>query len=84
MCWTKPASPLSGLGFSRKNRVTMIRNGIEFTLWLVEPGLWKWRFQIGETVTTGKTQTNLMGLAARRAEVRIDGALRKLNAAAAL
>jgi hypothetical protein len=58
----------------------MIREGIEFTLWLVEPGLWKWRFQIGETVTTGKTETNLMGMATRRAEARIDGALRKLNA----
>jgi hypothetical protein len=51
---------------------------------LVEPGLRKWRFQIAETVTTGKTQTNLMAMAARRAEVRIDGALRKLNAAAIL
>jgi len=62
----------------------MLRKGIEFTLLLVEPGLWTWRFQIGETVTTGKTQTNLMGLAARRAEVRIDGALRKIKADAIL
>ena len=64
--------------------MTMTRKGIEFTLLLVELGLWKWRFQMGKTVTTGKTQTNLMGLAARRAELRIDGALRKLNAAAIL
>jgi hypothetical protein len=62
----------------------MTRKGIEFTLLLIEPGLWKWRFQIGETVTIGKTQTNLMGLAARRAELRIDGMLRKLSAAAIL
>ena len=64
--------------------MTMTRKGIEFTLLLVELGLWKWRFQMGKTVTTGKTQTNLMGLAARRAEVRIDGELRRLNAAAIL
>jgi hypothetical protein len=62
----------------------MTRKGIDFTLLLVEPGLWKWRFQIGKTVTTGKTQTNLMGLAARRAESRIDGALRKLSTEAVL
>jgi hypothetical protein len=62
----------------------MIRKGVEFTLLLAEPRLWKWRFQIGETAATGKTQTNLMGLAARRVEVRIDGALRKLKAVAIL
>jgi hypothetical protein len=38
---------------------------------LIEPGLWQWRFQIGKTVTKGKTHTNLEGLAARGAESRI-------------
>jgi hypothetical protein len=57
----------------------MTRNGVEFTVRLIEPGVWKWRFQIGETATTGKTYTNLRGMAARRAELRIDGALRKLR-----
>lgn len=60
----------------------MIRKGVEFTLLLIEPGLWQWRFQIGKTVTNGKTHTNLEGLAARRAKSRIDGALRKLEAVA--
>jgi hypothetical protein len=55
----------------------MIRNGVEFTLQLIEPGPWRWRFQIGEAVTSGKTHTSLRGLAARRAESRIDHALRK-------
>jgi hypothetical protein len=64
--------------------VTRLRKGIEFTVLLVEPGLWKWRFQIGKTATTGTTQTNLMDLAARRAESRIDGALRKLSTEAVL
>jgi hypothetical protein len=67
----------SGLGFWQKSWAAMIHKGIAFSLLLIEPGLWQWRFQIGETVTTGRTQTNLMGLAARRAEVRIDDALRK-------
>jgi hypothetical protein len=62
----------------------MTRKGVEFTLFLIEPGLWKWRFQIGKTATTGKTRTNLMGMAARRAELRIDGALRKLKVDAIL
>jgi hypothetical protein len=57
----------------------MTRKGVEFSLLLIEPGLWKWRFQIGDTATTGKTKTRLMGMAARRAELRIDGALRKLK-----
>ncbi len=62
----------------------MTRKGVEFTVFLIEPGLWKWRFQIGETATTGKTRTKLMGMAARRAELRIDGALRKLEVDAIL
>ena len=39
----------------------MNRRGIEFTLAQVEPGLWRWRFQIGDKVTTGNTKANLMG-----------------------
>jgi hypothetical protein len=61
----------------------MIRKGVEFTLQLIEPGLWKWRFQIGEAVTNGKTHTKLMGMATRRAEARIDRTLRKLKTVAA-
>jgi hypothetical protein len=55
----------------------MNRKGVEFTILLIEPGLWKWRFQIGEIVTTGKTEASLMGLAARRVQLRIDPELRK-------
>jgi hypothetical protein len=62
----------------------MIRQGVEFTLLLIEPGLWKWRFQIGKTAATGHIKTNLMGMAARRAELRIDTALRKLKVDAIL
>jgi hypothetical protein len=55
------------------------RRGVEFTLTQEAPGLWKWQFQIGETVTTGKTQSNLMGMAARRVQQRIDRELVKLR-----
>jgi hypothetical protein len=50
----------------------MNRKGVEFTVTQVEPGLWKWQFQIGETVTSGKTQSNLVGMATHRAQQRID------------
>jgi hypothetical protein len=55
----------------------MNRKGIEFSLLQVQPGLWKWQFQIGDTVTTGKTRSNLMGIAAHPAQKRIDLELRK-------
>ena len=55
----------------------MNRKGVEFTLLLSEPGLWRWRFQIGDTVSTGKTKTNLLGMAAHRVHQRIDRELRK-------
>jgi hypothetical protein len=53
------------------------RRGVEFTVTPVEPGLWKWQFQIGETVSTGETHSNLMGMAARRVQQRIDRELLK-------
>jgi hypothetical protein len=39
--------------------------------------VWQWRFQIGEAVSTGKTETNLKGLAAHRVQQRIDRELKK-------
>jgi hypothetical protein len=55
----------------------MNRRGVEFTVTQVEPGLWEWQFQIDETVTTGKTYSNLMGMAAHRVQQRIDRELNK-------
>jgi len=46
----------------------------------VEPDLWQWQFQIGESVKTGKTKTRLAALAARRVKLKIDAALRASNA----
>jgi hypothetical protein len=55
----------------------MNRKGVEFNLMHVGRGVWAWRFQIGKTVTTGKTHTNLMGMAAHRVQQRIDRELQK-------
>jgi hypothetical protein len=55
----------------------MNRRGVEFTVIQVHPSLWKWQFQIGKTVKTGKTHSNLMGAAARRIQLRIDRELNK-------
>lgn len=55
----------------------MNRRGVEFSLEQVEPHLWKWQFQIGHTITTGTTRSHLMGIAAHRAQKRIDIELKK-------
>jgi hypothetical protein len=56
----------NGGGGKRHVSVTQIMNhrGVDFILTQVEPGLWKWRFQIGEAVTTGRAEAKLIGLAA--------------------
>jgi hypothetical protein len=53
------------------------RRGVEFTLHQEEPGLWRWQFQIGKTVTFGKTHSNLMGMVAHDVQRRIDHELAK-------
>ena len=57
----------------------MNRRGVEYTIVQLGPSLWKWQFQIGNNVTTGNTNTKLKGMAAKRAEVRIDRALKRLR-----
>jgi hypothetical protein len=41
------------------------------------PGIWKWQFQIGEKVKTGKTETRISLLAIRRVQLRIDRELKQ-------
>ena len=55
----------------------MNRRGVDYSIVLVEPGLWKWQFQIGKTVTVGRTRSSLFGLAARKVQQRIDRELVK-------
>jgi hypothetical protein len=47
------------------------------------PGIWKWQFWIGDKVKSGETETKIAGMAARRAQLRIDQELRKLRQAPA-
>jgi hypothetical protein len=54
----------------------MNRKGVEFSVVLLEPGVWRWQFQIDGTVRMGTTKTNLKGMAARKAEMRIDQELK--------
>jgi hypothetical protein len=55
----------------------MIYKGVEYTVTLAAPGVWKWQFRIGDKVKTGKTEARLNLLAIRRVQLRIDRELRK-------
>jgi hypothetical protein len=57
----------------------MIHKGVEYTVTLATPGVWKWQFQIGNTVKTGKTEAKLQLLAIRRVQLRIDRELKKAS-----
>ena len=49
----------------------MSYKGIEFSLKLVEPGIWEYRFHIGRAIKTGTTKVSHEHLAIRRVEERI-------------
>jgi hypothetical protein len=55
----------------------MNHRGVDFTV-APDPmsNVWRWRFRIDDTVTIGKTETALRGIAARRAQFKIDEELR--------
>jgi hypothetical protein len=54
----------------------MNHKGVEYIIaGSTTPGFWNWRFSIGDKVVTGKTETNLAGLAAHRVRAKIDRAL---------
>lgn len=57
----------------------MIHKGVEFSITQAAPGIWKWRFQIGDRIVTGKTEAKLNLLAIRRVQLRIDRELKKLE-----
>ena len=62
----------------------MIYKGVEYSVApSAEPGVWRWQFQIGDSVRTGKTQTRLAALAARRVQAKIDAALKASAASSA-
>jgi hypothetical protein len=58
----------------------VIHKGVEYTVTATaDPEVWEWRYQIGDTIKTGKTQTKLATLAIRRVQVKIDAALRAVK-----
>jgi hypothetical protein len=57
----------------------MIYKGVEYSLTPVAPGVWKWQFQIGDRVISGKTEARLNLLAIRRIQLRIDRELKKAS-----
>ena len=55
----------------------VIYKGIQYSIAATdEPDIWRWRFQIGDAVRSGRTQTRLAELAARRVQSKIDAVLR--------
>ena len=57
----------------------MEHKGVDYTVARSEPGVWHWRFRLGEDVKTGRTEANLELMAMRRAQLRIDMALRRID-----
>jgi hypothetical protein len=56
----------------------MNHKGVEYTVAMTAtPGIWKWQFQVGDAVKTGKTETRINLLAIRRVQLRIDRELKK-------
>jgi hypothetical protein len=63
---------------SRGGDFRMMHKGVEYTVAVTAvPSIWRWQFQIGETVKTGKTETKIDLLAIRRVQLRIDRELKK-------
>jgi hypothetical protein len=55
----------------------VIHKGVEYSvIATADPEVWEWRFQIGDMVKSGRTQTRLAALAVRRVQGKIDAALR--------
>jgi hypothetical protein len=56
----------------------MNHKGVEYTLTRSEtPGVWKWQFQIGDLVRSGRTEARLLLLAMRRVQLKIDRELKQ-------
>ena len=67
--------------FSGNQEDAVIYKGVEYTVVpTAEPDIWEWRFEVGDKVKTGRTQTRLVALAARRVQSKIDAELRAKSA----
>jgi hypothetical protein len=57
----------------------MNHKGEDFTVVKTDvDGFWRWQFQIGDQIKPGRTETKIELLAIRRAQLRIDQALREI------
>ena len=56
----------------------MVHKGVEYTIAMASPGVWRWQFRIGHTVKSGKTETRIRLLAIRRVQLRIDRELKAI------
>jgi hypothetical protein len=55
----------------------VIHRGVQYTVVATaEPDIWEWRYEFADQIKTGRTQTRLAALAARRVKSKIDAALR--------
>jgi hypothetical protein len=50
--------------------------GIDYTIEMTEPGVWKYRFRIGRAIKIGATRVELELDAVRRVQKRIDRELK--------
>lgn len=50
----------------------MNHKGVDYTLKLLEPGIWQYKFLIGRAIKTGTTKSKLELVAIRRVQKRID------------
>ncbi|MGA2289340.1 hypothetical protein [Bradyrhizobium sp.] len=56
----------------------MNHRGVEYTVAMTAtPGVWKWQFQLGDEIKSGRTETRIALLAIRRVQLRIDRELKK-------
>jgi hypothetical protein len=59
---------------------SVIYRGVQFTVVATaEPDVWEWRYEYGGQIKTGRTQTRLGALAARRVRSKIDAAMRAMR-----
>jgi hypothetical protein len=62
---------------STREGLLVIHRGIQYTIIATaEPDIWEWRYELDNSIKTGRTQTRLAALAARRVRCKIDAALR--------
>jgi hypothetical protein len=58
----------------------MNHKGVDYTVAKADvDGVWRWHFQIGDQIKTGKTETKIELLAIRRTQLRIDRALKDVE-----